>query len=54
MAEKIIKTNKHENKHLQGQQKMMDQYFKWNPPDQKKRPQVKETQQHRKQDLKPD
>jgi hypothetical protein len=35
MAARIIRTNKRENKKSQGQRKFMDQYFKWNPPDQK-------------------
>jgi hypothetical protein len=36
MAERIIVcTNKREIKKSQGQRKFMDQYFKWNPPDQK-------------------
>jgi hypothetical protein len=39
---------------LQGQRTMMDQYFKWHPPDQRLRHHAVEHQQHRKQDLKPD
>jgi hypothetical protein len=54
LAERIIKTNKLENKKLQGQRTMMDQYFKWHPPDQRLRHHPVERQQHRKQDLKPD
>jgi hypothetical protein len=54
MAEKIIRTNKRENKRMTGQKKMMEQYFKWNPPDLRTSRQHKEHHQHRKNDLKPD
>jgi hypothetical protein len=54
MAEKIIRTNKRENKRIMGQKKMMEQYFKWNPPDQKASRRNREHHQHRKHDLKPD
>jgi hypothetical protein len=54
MANQIIRTNKRKNKKFHGQRKMMDQYFKWNPPDPRKPRRVMELDQHRKQDLKPD
>jgi hypothetical protein len=54
MADKIIRTNKRENKQRTGQRRMMDQYFKWNPPDPRKPCNATDLKQHRKQDLKPD
>jgi hypothetical protein len=54
MANRIIKTNKRELKKEQGQRKMMENYFKWHPPDQSGRLQKSSRQQHRKNDLKPD
>jgi hypothetical protein len=54
MAERIIRTNKRENKKSQGQRKFMDQYFKWNPPDKKKQTKSGTEKLHRKNDLKPD
>jgi hypothetical protein len=54
MAEKIIRTNKQESKQMTGQKKMMEQYFKWNPLDQRASCSNRELLQHRKHDLKPD
>jgi hypothetical protein len=54
MAERIIRTNRRENKRMTGQKRMMEQYFKWNPPDQRANKSNREQQQHRKNDLKPD
>jgi hypothetical protein len=54
MAEIIIRTNKWENKRMTGQKKMMEQYFKWNPPDQRTSSCNRKHHQHRKNDLKPD
>jgi hypothetical protein len=47
MAEKIIRTNKRENKRITGQKKMMEQYFKWNPLDQRASRRNREHHQHR-------
>jgi hypothetical protein len=54
MAERIIRTNKRELQRPGKQQKRFEQYFKWNPPDQRRRQHEIEQSQHRKNDLKPD
>jgi hypothetical protein len=54
MAEQIIRTNKREFQQSSNQQKRIEQYFKWNPPDQRRRQHGIEQSQHRKNDLKPD
>jgi hypothetical protein len=54
LANRIIQTNKHELKKEQGQRKLMENYFKWNPPDQRGRRSKPLRLQHRKNDLKPD
>jgi hypothetical protein len=55
LAERIIKTNKREQQDKRcSQRTMMDQYFKWHPPDQRGHHQTMEQKHHRKHDLKPD
>jgi hypothetical protein len=54
LAERMIKINKSEKRKLKGQKKMMEQYFKWHPPDSCTGEYGKERSQHHKQNLKPD
>jgi hypothetical protein len=54
MAEQIIRTNKREAQKSSKQRNRFEQYFKWNPPDQRRRQHEIEQSQHRKNDLKPD
>jgi hypothetical protein len=54
MANRIIQTNKQELKKEQGQRKLMENYFKWNPPDQRRHHNNTSRKQHRKHNLKPD
>jgi ribonuclease HI len=55
LAERLIKTNKREQQDKRGSQRiMMDQYFKWHPPDQRGHHKTMERKHHRKHDLKPD
>jgi hypothetical protein len=53
VAERIIKTSKREQKHtITRQGKLMEQYFKWHPPERKER--KASSKQRHKQDLHPD
>jgi hypothetical protein len=52
IAERIIRTSKKEHRRQKGQREMMEQYFKWHPPE-KVRNKTRSKQRH-KQDLRPD
>lgn len=53
-VERIIRTNKREATGNQQQKRMMDQYFKWHPPEKVTSRKPKSRTQHHKQDLRPD
>jgi hypothetical protein len=53
LATRIIRTCKKENQHRTSPRIMMEQYFKWNPPDKTKQ-RARKRKQHLKQDLKPE
>jgi ribosomal protein L14E/L6E/L27E len=52
LAERIIRTSKKEQRRQTGQREMMEQYFKWHPPEKGRH--RKHSKQRHKQDLKPD
>jgi hypothetical protein len=54
LAEQMIRINKVEKRKQTGQKNLMEQYFKWHPPDSHTGEYGKERDQHHKQNLKPD
>jgi hypothetical protein len=54
LAERILKINKKEARMPDAQRKMIEQYFKWHPPDKWQDRRNQEKDQHHKQNLKPD
>jgi hypothetical protein len=54
LATRIIRTHKNENKHKTGQRLMMEQYFKWHPPEGTANLTRNKRIKHLKQDIRPD
>jgi hypothetical protein len=54
IAERILKINKKEAHMPNAQREMIEQYFKWHPPDKRQGRHNQEKEQHHKQNLKPD
>jgi hypothetical protein len=54
LTERIIRTNKREQRLEKGPRKMMENYINWHPPDRKKDKKKAKPEHHFKEDLKPD
>jgi hypothetical protein len=54
LSERFIRTNKNEAKHHSQEKGMMEQYFKWHPPNKKSHKRRKLKTLHQKQDIHPD
>jgi hypothetical protein len=54
LAERLLKINKKEARMPDTQREMIEQYFKWHPPDKRHGRRNREKEQHHKQNLKPD